>query len=79
VDHLTFPPLSTPAPRAPLPFITIMRARSSSRESAGSSGAALEIPALVATLLMLRQEGKQTGAGPRRTFVPRVSKLRVSR
>ncbi|KAJ7707817.1 hypothetical protein B0H14DRAFT_3643501, partial [Mycena olivaceomarginata] len=51
----------TPAPRTPLPFITIRRAHSSSRESAGSSGAALEMPALVATLLR-RREGKQSGA-----------------
>ncbi|KAJ7763939.1 hypothetical protein B0H14DRAFT_2972070, partial [Mycena olivaceomarginata] len=79
VDPLTFLPLSTPAPHAPLPFITIMRARSSSRESAGSSGAAMEMPALVATLLLRRWEGKQTGAGARRTFVPRLSKLRMSR
>jgi hypothetical protein len=37
------------------------------------------MPALVATLLLRRREGKQTGAGPRRTFVPRVSKFSVSR
>ncbi|KAJ7681451.1 hypothetical protein B0H14DRAFT_3062006, partial [Mycena olivaceomarginata] len=62
VDPLTFLSLSTPAPRAPLPFSTITRARSSSCESAGSSGAALEMPALMATLLLRRREGKQTGA-----------------
>jgi hypothetical protein len=77
---MTYPLLSTvtPAPHAPLRFITTTRARSSSPGSAGSSGAVLEIPVLVATLLLHRREGKcQTGADTRRVFVPRASKLRV--
>jgi hypothetical protein len=42
---------------------TTARARSDSRGSTGSKGAALEMPALVATLLLRRWEGKgQTGA-----------------
>ncbi|KAJ7824224.1 hypothetical protein B0H14DRAFT_3874917 [Mycena olivaceomarginata] len=72
VDPLTFLPLSTPAPRAPLPFIT------TTRDSTGSSSAAFEMPALVATLLLRRWESKQTSVGARPTFMPRVSRLRVS-
>jgi hypothetical protein len=77
---MTYPLLSTvtPAPPAPLRFITTMRARSSSPGSAGNSGAVLEMPVLVATLLLRRREGKgQTGADMRRVFVPRASRLRV--
>ncbi|KAJ7896657.1 hypothetical protein B0H14DRAFT_2678255 [Mycena olivaceomarginata] len=75
IDPLTLLPLSTPALRPPLPFITITRARSSSCESAGSSGAALEIPALVATLLLRRRESKQGRGGRscRRCRSPRGS------
>ncbi|KAJ7339228.1 hypothetical protein DFH08DRAFT_1014126 [Mycena albidolilacea] len=77
---IAYPLLSTvtPAPPAPLRFITTTRARSSSRGNAGS-GAVLEMPVLVATLLLRRREGKgQTGADTRRVFVPRASKLRVA-
>ncbi|KAJ7698449.1 hypothetical protein B0H14DRAFT_786336 [Mycena olivaceomarginata] len=78
---MTSPLLSnvTPTPPAPLRFITTTRARSISPGSAGSSGAMLEMPVLVATLLLRRREGKgQTGADTRRVFVPRASKLRVA-
>ncbi|KAJ7339241.1 hypothetical protein DFH08DRAFT_964273 [Mycena albidolilacea] len=79
---MTYPLLSTvtPVPPAPLRFITTTtRARSSSRGCAGSSSAVLEMPVLVATLLLRRREGKgQTGADTRRVFVPRASKLRIA-
>jgi hypothetical protein len=72
-------PLSTPTPPPALRFITTTRARSSAPGSAGGNGAALEMSALVATLLLRRREGKgQTSAGTKRAFVPRASKLRVA-
>jgi hypothetical protein len=73
-------PLSTPGP-PPLRFIiTATHARSSLGGSTGSSGAALEMSALVATLLLRSREGKgKTGAGTGRTFLQRASSLGVSR
>jgi hypothetical protein len=70
-------PLSTPAPPAPLRFITTTRARSTSRGSTGNNGKALEMPALV-TLLLRLQEGKDGMGAGTRTFVRRASKLRMA-
>jgi hypothetical protein len=71
-------PLLTPAPPAPLRFITTTRTRSTSRGRTGNNGKVLEMLALAVTLLLRRREGKdRTGAGTR-TFVRRASKLRLA-
>jgi hypothetical protein len=57
VDTMSLP-FSMPAPLPALRFITSTRARSSSHDSTGSNSAALEMPALVATLLLHWREGK---------------------
>ncbi|KAJ7865307.1 hypothetical protein B0H14DRAFT_3443014 [Mycena olivaceomarginata] len=65
-DNATSLPLSKPAPPAPLRFITTTRVLSASRGSTGNNGKALEMPALLVTLLLHRRECKdETGAGTR--------------